>query len=146
MIDAVDSGGYGVLGLYTAQAPAVPEPPVRPENTVANATSGQTGQAAPVVEPAQAVGSAALDATAPSDGEGTDSGRDYASAPQAQARQTAVAASLSAAVSSGTEAQTRAQDSAPSGAARGRAARSYTRTGQTSISASRPGSMFTGRA
>ena len=30
MIDAVDSGGFGVLGLYAARAPVVPEPPASP--------------------------------------------------------------------------------------------------------------------
>ena len=45
MIDAVDSGGFGVLGLYAARAPVVPEPPASPPVTSSAAEPTGTTQA-----------------------------------------------------------------------------------------------------
>lgn len=93
MIDAVDSGGFGVLGLYAAQAPTVPEPPASPPATRPDVEPVRAAQAAP---PVQGQGSGPLPSTDPgADGSATP-GRDFGDSAQGQARQTAVLAALAA--------------------------------------------------
>jgi len=146
MVDAVQSGGYGVLGLYGAQAPVVAESPA-PQPAV-TATSQPTGQgvalAAPVIEAAQAVGSGPVPPADGGSAGGETAGRDYAGEGQAQARQTAVAASLAGAAAvagQGEAGATTATGSRSNG--NGQAARSYARTGAASLP--RAGAMFSAR-
>ena len=91
MIDAVDSGGFGVLGLYAARAPVVPEPPASPPVTSSAAEPTGTTQDA---SSALAQGSGPLPAAEPgADGSATP-GRDFGDSAQGQARQTAVLTAL----------------------------------------------------
>jgi len=144
MVDAVQSGGYGVLGLYGAQAPVVAESPA-PQPAV-TATSQPAGQgvalAAPVIEAAQAVGSGPVPPADGGSAGGETAGRDYAGEGQAQTRQTAVAASLAGtAARAGQQGEAGATGSRSSGS--GQAARSYARTGAASLP--RAGAMFSAR-
>jgi hypothetical protein len=133
MVDAVESGGYGVLGLYVAQAPIVPEPSPQPATTAA---PDLPVTAAAQVEAAQAVGSGPVAAADPqAGGSGTD-GRDYSGEGQAMARQTAVAASLygdsaseSGQTGQGAETGDASATDATSTASSGRAFRAYAQAG-----------------
>jgi len=144
MVDAVQSGGYGVLGLYGAQAPVVAESPApRPAVTATSQPAGQgVALAAPVIEAAQATGSGPVPPADGGSAGGETAGRDYAGEGQSQARQTAVAASLAgAAASAGQHGEAGATGSRGSGSRQ--AARSYARTGAASLP--RAGGMFSAR-
>ena len=144
MIDAVDSGGYGVLGLYAAQAPVVPEAPSAPP-----VTSSETGSARPAqaVQPAQAQGSGPLPAADPgADGSAT-AGRDFGDSGQGLARQAAVLTTLAGA--SGPAAGSAATGSpASTPTSSGRALRAYDRAGTatTAGGSARTGVMVATRA
>jgi hypothetical protein len=132
MIDAVESGGYGVLGLYAAQVPTVPDPTPQPATT-----AGPDVQVSAVaqVEAAQAVGSGPVAAADPETGSGNSGGRDYSGEGEALARQTVVAASLAGDSASETaKGQDTETDEAPatdvtSTATSGRAFRAYAQAG-----------------
>lgn len=143
MVDAVQSGGYGVLGLYGAQAPVVAESPApRPAVTATSQPAGQgVALAAPVIEAAQATGSGPVPPADGGSAGGETAGRDYAGEGQSQARQTAVAASLAGAAASAGQGEAGATGSRSSGS--GQAARSYARTGAASLP--RAGAMFSAR-
>ncbi|UJX41941.1 hypothetical protein K9F62_04435 [Desulfovibrio sp. JY] len=148
MIDAVDSGGYGVLGLYAAQAPVVPDPPVRATSATGSATGADAGQAVAAVPPVQeaaAVGSGPVSAGDASQDGASTGGRDFAGQGQTLARQAAVAVSLTASadIASPTNA-TSASDRGTSGTVQTRALRAYARNGETT--ASRPAPMLTAQA
>ncbi|MHC1712657.1 MAG: hypothetical protein AB9872_10970 [Solidesulfovibrio sp.] len=130
MVDAVESGGYGVLGLYAAQVPTVPDSTPLPATTAG--PDAQVSAVAPV-EAAQAVGSGPVAAADPEAGSGNSGGRDYSGEGQALARQTAVAASL-AEDSASEEAKGQDTDEAPaadatSAPSSGRAFRAYAQAG-----------------
>lgn len=145
MVDGVQSGGYGVLGLYAAQTPPTPEPPASRTAVAAETTAqASTLSAAATPEPAHQIGSEPVAAASSTDGSGQTLGRDYAGQGQAQARQAAVAVSLFAASQSGSASATSASSAtADSGATAGRASRAYTRTAAgTSATSPRTGSML----
>jgi hypothetical protein len=137
MVDAVESGGYGVLGLYVLQAPTVPAPSPQPATTAAPDVS--VSAVAPV-EAAQAVGSGPIAAADPEAGSENSGGRDYSGEGQAMARQTAVAASLAGdSVSETEKGQDTETDDAPtvdatSTASSGRAFRAYAQAGNATRS------------
>lgn len=140
MIDAVDSGGYGVLGLYAAQAPVVADPP--PASRSTGSPDAPIAAVAAVPE-AAAVGSEPV-AAADAGQEGAQTGgRRYADEGQAGARQAAVAASLATATAaSGTTGGSVAASEQTPAASTGRTLRAYSRSGQGTGSASR-GAMLT---
>ena len=148
MVDAVASGGYGMLGLDAAQAPAVPEPPPAPPVTSPGAEPIRAAQATPVV---QGQGSGPLPGADPgADGSAT-SGRDFGDSGQAQSRQAAVLASLSGAASGGSVGAGGAtgagvaSGNTPTGAA-SRALRAYDRAGAATSSSAPTGIMLAARA
>ena len=145
MIDAVDSGGYGMLGLYAAQAPAVPDPTPPPRVTSPDAEPVRASQAAP---PIQGQGSGPLPgAQSGADGSAT-SGREFGDSGFAQSRQTAVLASLAGAASpaSMTGAATTDGTSAGNIAASSRTLRAYDRAGASTSPTVASGAMVTARA
>jgi|GEM_PF-6076684 len=151
MLDAVDSGGYGVLGLYAVQAPVVSDPPQPAAATRADVQGASESGAAPAsaaqtLSPAQAAGSPPVAPAASGDGGRETPGRDYAGQGEARSRQTAVAVSLYAAAgqSAGTASgQTAATTTFPS--ISGRALRAYGRSG-ASAGQGRPGASLSVRA
>ena len=139
MIDAVDSGGYGMLGLYAAQAPAVPDPTPPPRVTSPDAEPVRASQAAP---PIQGQGSGPLPgAQSGADGSAT-SGRDFGDSGFAQSRQTAVLTSLAGASSNASTPGT----ATAGGGASARTLRAYDRAGASTSATVAPGAMFTARA
>ena len=149
MLDAVDSGGYGVLGLYAAQFPVAADPP-RPADLV-RSTPQETGApglpqppAAQALAAGQTVGSAPVAPSGPGENGQETAGRNYAGQGEAQARQTSVAVSLSAATAASKTAFASSEGSGKS-AVPDRVLRAYGRSGQ-SLAASRPGSMLSVRA
>ena len=141
MIDAVDSGGYGILGLYAAQAPAVPDPTPPPRVTSPDAEPVRASQAAP---PIQGQGSGPLPgAQSGADGSAT-SGRDFGDSGFAQSRQTAVLASLANTASTSLTTGTGTTDG--TSAVSGRTLRAYDRAGASTSATVAPGAMFTARA
>ncbi|EHJ48156.1 hypothetical protein DFW101_2150 [Solidesulfovibrio carbinoliphilus subsp. oakridgensis] len=156
MVDAVTSGGYGMLGLYAAQAPVVPAPP--PPAATAAPADGAALAVVPV-EPAKALGSGPVPGGDPGAGAGAQGGADggsdgkaasgqaFSSQGQALARQAAVAVSLAggppAGGGSATAARPAGQDTAE--ASPGRASRAYART-RFSESARPAGAMFSAKA
>jgi hypothetical protein len=150
MVDAVTSGGYGMLGLYAAQAPAVPAPP--PPAAAASPADGPALAVAPV-EPAQALGSGPVAEAAP--GAGTGGGADgeaafgqaFSSQGQALARQAAVAVSLAGGPPAGGGSATAARpgDTDTAVASPGQASRAYVRT-RFAASARPAGAMFSAKA
>ncbi|MFU2210969.1 hypothetical protein [Solidesulfovibrio sp. C21] len=143
MIDAVDSGGYGVLGLYAAQAPVVPDPPVRAASAT-GAAAGQVVAAVPPVQEAAAVGSGPVSAGEASQDGAATGGRDFAGQGQALARQVAVAVSLTVSTETSPTNAASASDQGTSGTAQTRALRAYARNGETTASRSAP--MLTAQA
>ncbi|MHC1791325.1 hypothetical protein [Solidesulfovibrio sp.] len=139
MIDAVDSGGYGVLGLYAAQAPVVPDPPPSPPAT------GPGADAAPGVAAGAAVqGSGPLPpAQAGADGSPTP-GRDFGDSGQGLARQSTVLTALAASAPAARAAATGSQ--APTATASGRAIRAYDRAGTATAGTAPVGVMVAKRA
>ena len=145
MIDAVDSGGYGTLGLYAAQAPTVPDPTPPPRTTSLDAEPVRASQAAP---PIQGQGSGPLPgAQSGADGSAT-SGRDFGDSGFAQSRQTAVLASLAGAASTASATGTGTSDGVSTGnaAASARTLRAYDRAGASTSATVASGAMFTARA
>ncbi|WP_043599810.1 hypothetical protein [Solidesulfovibrio magneticus] len=145
MIDAVDSGGYGTLGLYAAQAPAVPDPTPPPRVTSPDAEPVRASQAAP---PIQGQGSGPLPgAQSGADGSAT-SGREFGDSGFAQSRQTAVLTSLAGAVSTAAATGAAPPDGTAAGnaAASARTLRAYDRAGASTSATVAPGAMFTARA
>ena len=145
MIDAVDSGGYGMLGLYAAQAPAVPDPTPPPRAVNLDAEPVRASQAAP---PIQGQGSGPLPgAQSGADGSAT-SGRDFGDSGFAQSRQTAVLASLAGAASTASTTGTGTAGGASAGtiAANARTLRAYDRAGASTSATVPSGAMFTARA
>ena len=145
MIDAVDSGGYGMLGLYAAQAPAVPDPTPPPRVTSPDAEPVRASQAAP---PIQGQGSGPLPgAQSGADGSAT-SGRDFGDSGFAQSRQTAVLTSLAgaAATASATGTGTAGGAFAGNAAASARTLRAYDRAGASTSATVASGVMFRARA
>ncbi len=145
MINAVDSGGYGTLGLYAAQAPTVPDPTPPPRTVSLDAEPVRASQAS---LPIQGQGSGPLPGTqSGADGSAT-SGRDFGDSGFAQSRQTAVLASLAGAASpaSTTGAATADGTSAGNIAASSRTLRAYDRAGASTSATAAPGAMFTARA
>ena len=144
MIDAVDSGGFGVLGLYAAQAPVVREPPASPPATGSVVEATGAAQAAASV---QGQGSGPLAAADPgADGSGAQ-GRDFGDSAQGQARQTAVLTALAA--TSGMARSGAARSSAassPAAAPATRALRAYGRAGKSVPAGSSSGIMVARRA
>ena len=143
MIDAVDSGGFGVLGLYAARAPVVPEPPASPPVTSYAAEPTGTTQDA---SSALAQGSGPLPAAEPgADGSATP-GRDFGDSAQGQARQTAVLTALvatSGAARSGAAAASPA--ASPQATPATRALRAYGRAGTSVPAGSASGIMVARR-
>lgn len=143
MVDAVESGGYGVLGLYAVQAPVVPASPPQPPATTA------TDAAAPAIvaiEPAKALGSGPVAASDPGADGAATSGREFSEQGQSLARQAAVAVSLAGAAASGA-AEARPTGQAGAGlptTSSGRAFRAYARTGDTK-NESRAGAMLSAK-
>ena len=147
MIDAVDSGGFGVLGLYAARAPVVPEPPDSPPVTSSAAEPTGTTQDA---SSALAQGSGPLPAAEPgADGSATP-GRDFGDSAQGQARQTTVLTALAAASGaarngaaggSATSSATPSSSAAPAS----RALRAYSRAGTSVASGNSSGIMVARR-
>ena len=145
MIDAVDSGGYGMLGLYAAQAPAVPDPTPPPQATSLDAEPVRASQAS---LPIQGQGSGPLPgAQSGADGSAT-SGRDFGDSGFAQSRQTAVLTSLAGAASSPSTTGTGTAEgtSAGNAAANSRTLRAYDRAGASTSATVASGAMFTARA
>ncbi len=149
MLDAVDSGGYGVLGLYAAQSPVAVDPP-RPADLV-RSTPRETGApglpqapAAQSLAAPQTVGSAPVAPSGSGESGQETAGQNYAGQGEAQARQTSVAVSLYAATAA---AETPSASSEGSGksAVPDRVLRAYGRSGQ-SLAASRPGTALSVRA
>jgi hypothetical protein len=150
MIDAVDSGGYGVLGLYAAKAPVVPDPPSAPATTASPDTATTTGAAAISVPAAHAVGNGPVAAADPGTGDGNPSGREFFGEGQTLARQAAVTVSLLGSSSEGSRTgQSGATGSAgttgTSPSSMGRALRAYSRSGETA-GATGTGAMVAARA
>lgn len=143
MIDAVDSGGFGVLGLYAARAPVVPEPPDSPPVTSSAAEPAGTTQDA---ASALGQGSGPLPAAEPgADGSATP-GRDFGDSAQGQARQTAVLTALvatSGAARNGAAAASLA--ASPQTAPATRALRAYGRAGTSVPAGSASGIMVARR-
>lgn len=131
MVDAVQSGGYGVLGLYAAQAPVVPE---TPPQSVPATTNAQPVASVPPVQPAAAVGSGPIPAGEPTADDASTSGRDFSGQRQALAQQATVAVSLAAGETRSSDTTNGASDSAPGNTATGRAFRAYTRGGDGTAS------------
>ncbi|EFL50365.1 conserved hypothetical protein [Solidesulfovibrio fructosivorans JJ]] len=144
MIDAVDSGGYGVLGLYAAQAPVVPDPPVRAASAATGMNTPQAVAAVPPVQEAAAVGSEPVPAGESSRDGASTPGRDFAGQGQALARQAAVAVSVTASETGSTATTTSASGQTTSDAARNRGLRAYARNGEATASRSAP--MLTAQA
>jgi hypothetical protein len=145
MIDAVDSGGYGMLGLYAAQAPAVPDPTPPPRTVSLDAEPVRASQAS---LPIQGQGSGPLPGTqSGADGSAT-SGREFGDSGFAQSRQTAVLASLAGAASpvSTTGAATADGASAGNAPVSTRTLRAYDRAGASTSPTVASGAMFTARA
>ena len=138
MVDAVQSGGYGVLGLYAVQAPVVPETPSQPAPAT---TTTQPVASVPPVQPAAAVGSGPIPAGEPTAGDASTSGRDFSGQRQALAQQATVAVSLADGETRAAAGTFGASDSAPVSAATDRALRAYARGGHAT-SAARPGRML----
>jgi len=142
MVDAVQSGGYGVLGLYAAQAPTVPEPATQPTAAAGGTAANPLALAAvPTAEAAQQVGSEPVPAASAGADSGQTLSRDYSGESQAQMRQATVAASLYGSVQAGgtTTSSTSSSSATPSG----RAARAYAKTGGLTASGpTRTGSML----
>lgn len=146
MIDAVDSGGYGVLGLYAAQAPAVAEPPPAPK---AAPSPDAPVVAVPAAQEAAAVGSPPVAASEAGSHGAPSEGRSYADEGQAGARQTAVTASLAAATAAPTTLAGDVAEASPgrtSAASTGRALRAYARSGDSAAAERRAGAMLTASA
>ena len=143
MVDAVQSGGYGVLGLYAAQAPTVPEPATQPTAAAGGTAANPLALAAvSTAEAAQQVGSEPVPAASAGAGSGQTLGRDYFGGSQAQTRQAAVAASLYGSVQAGTGTTT-SSTSSSAATPSGRAARAYAKTGSLTASGpTRTGSML----
>lgn len=143
MIDAVDSGGYGVLGLYAAQAPVVPEAPSPPPVTSPASEPARVSQA---VQPILNQGSVPVTPSEPGADGSAMGGRDFGDSGQGLARQAVVLTSLVAASgptagSSTTGLQTTSTPST------GRALRAYDRAGATTAAGSsgRTGVMVAAR-
>jgi len=144
MIDAVDSGGFGVLGLYAARVPAVPEPPASPPVTE---SAADAGRAAPAATGIQGQGNAPLAPAEPGADGSAGRGRDFGDSSHGQARQTAVLTALAAMPDAsrlaGTGASLASSASAPPTA---RALRAYDRAGSSVSSGGASGRMLVRRA
>lgn len=142
MIDAVDSGGYGMLGLYAAQSPVVPDPSPPPPATRPDAEPVRAAQAVPQI---QDQGSGPLPgAEAGADGSAT-SGRDFSQSGDAGSRQAAVLAAMAGASAPG--AATAGSASAkPSAGVSARALQAYDRAGAQTQASTPSGAMFAARA
>jgi len=148
MIDAVDSGGFGVLGLYAARAPVVPEPPASPPVSGSTVDSAGAAQAATSV---QGQGSGPLAAADPGANGSASQGRDFGDSAQGQARQTTVLTALvgaSGAAQSGAAGGAATSFSTPSSspAPASRALRAYSRAGTSVPSGNSSGIMVARRA
>ena len=147
MIDAVDSGGFGVLGLYAARAPVVPEPPASPPAVGSPVDSAGAAQAATSI---QGHGSGPLAAADPGADGSASQGRDFGDSAQGQARQTTVLTALVAASgaarngAAGGSATSSATSSA-SAAPASRALRAYSRAGTSVASGNSSGIMVARR-
>ncbi len=143
MLDAVETGNYGVMGLYAAQPVAVPDPPPAPRGIEATETPAVAVPSAQAAE----VGNAPVTAAEPDQAGAETGGRRYADEGQAGARQAAVAASLSANAASpagaGGETGSAFAGGSPA-ASTGRALRAYARSGGLSGAAS-SGAMLSSR-
>ena len=144
MIDAVDSGGFGVLGLYAARAPVAPEPPDSPPVTSSAAEPTGTTQDA---SSALAQGSGPLPAADPgADGSATP-GRDFGDSAQGQARQTAVLTALVATSGAARNGAAAAPPAAsPQATPATRVLRAYGRAGTSVPAGSASGIMVARRA